>query len=123
MIGQRGLAWRGDDPEGLKTYTVYTQSTHTPADCTQARDSVIPAQNTLTKYSCTTGEEIKASTAVRSESSEVDSGKYVQSLVLPTSGEILGKSRSPLETAASIARTHAYTLSHHSVTSAESTEA
>lgn len=30
MQGQRGLAWRGDDshPEGLKTYTVYIQSTY-----------------------------------------------------------------------------------------------
>ncbi len=48
MKGQRGLAWRGDDPEGLKTYTVYTQSAHTPAQSTQATDSVTPTLHTLT---------------------------------------------------------------------------
>lgn len=84
MKGQRGLAWRVEDPEGLKTHTVYTQSTQTPVDCTQDKDPITPVQNTLTKDSRTRSEEIKDFRAVRSESSEVDS-LWSQSKVLPTS--------------------------------------
>lgn len=101
MKGQRGLAWRGDEPEGLKTHTVYTQSTHTPADCT--------------KDSCTASEEGKAFTAVRPGSSEVDSGMWSQSSVLSAPGQVLVK------TAAAVTATHAH--AQLSVTSADRAEA
>ncbi|XP_031728981.1 nesprin-2-like isoform X3 [Anarrhichthys ocellatus] len=103
MKGQRGLAWRGDDPEGLRT--VYTQRAHTPA------------QNTLTKDSHTPSEGVTAVTAGGPESSEVDSGMRP---ILPTSGEVLVKPRSPLVTAAAL---HAYTTSQPHITPAERAEA
>lgn len=104
MSGERELAWRGDDsqPEGLKTHTTYTH-------CTQVEDT------------CTHSEEIKDVAAVRSESSEMDSGMWsMETFQNPVqvysseSGEVKSSSI-PLETAS------VTTLSHK--TSAERAEA
>lgn len=113
MKGQRGLAWRGDDshPEGLKTHTVYTLSTHTPA------------QKSLTKDLCTPSEATRDFRAVRSEISEVDSGmlsvETSQSPVLTTAGEVLVKSSTSLLEETSITTTQTRAPSQVSVTAAE----
>lgn len=111
MKGQRGLAWRGDDshPEGLKTHTLHSLNTHTPA------------QNSLTKGLCTPREGAKDFRAVRSEVSEVDSGKSSAetSPELATAGEVLVKScRSLLEKPSAVTTTRIHAPSHVSAAAA-----